>query len=278
MPLPGVFQSPIRSDIVHFVHYNISKNSRQARGVDPKAGMRHAAISWGPGRAVARIPRVTGSGSQRTGQAAFGNMTRKGRMFAPLQTWRRWHRKVNLNQKRYAICSALAASAILPLVQARGHRVDGIPTLPLVVDDQLQNIESTSSVIDFLKRFGAYADVQRCIKSKQLRPGKGKTRNRRYKKRVGPLLIIHDNNVRVQKAIRNIPGLDVAHVQHLNLLKLAPGAHLGRFIIWTKSAFQQLNSIYGTYRIPSQQKQGFVLQKNLLSNADIQRIINSNEV
>jgi len=25
--------------------------------------MRHAAISWGPGRAVARIPRVTGSGS-----------------------------------------------------------------------------------------------------------------------------------------------------------------------------------------------------------------------
>lgn len=121
--------------------------------------MRHAAISWGPGRAVARIPRVTGSGSQRTGQAAFGNMTRKGRMFAPLQTWRRWHRKVNLNQKRYAICSALAASAILPLVQARGHRVDGIPTLPLVVDDQLQNIESTSSVIDFLKRFGAYADV-----------------------------------------------------------------------------------------------------------------------
>jgi len=29
--------------------------------------MRHAAISWGPGRAVARVPRVTGSGSGRTG-------------------------------------------------------------------------------------------------------------------------------------------------------------------------------------------------------------------
>jgi len=49
--------------------------------------------------------------------------TRKGRMFAPLKTWRRWHRKVNVNQRRYAVASALAASSLLPLVLARGHRV-----------------------------------------------------------------------------------------------------------------------------------------------------------
>ena len=28
-------------------------------------------------------------------------------------------------------------------------------------------------------------------------------------------------------------------------LQLAPGGHLGRFIIWTKSAFDQLDSIFG---------------------------------
>jgi len=57
---------------------------------------KHSAESWGTGRAVARIPRVGGSGTSRSGQAAFGNMCRKGRMFAPLKTYRRWHRRVNI--------------------------------------------------------------------------------------------------------------------------------------------------------------------------------------
>ena len=30
-----------------------------------------------------------------------------------------------------------------------------------------------------------------------------------------------------------------------SVLQLAPGGHLGRFIIWTKSAFDQLDSIFG---------------------------------
>jgi len=96
IPLPSVFKAPVRNDIVQFVYANIAKNRRQAHGVDPKAGHKHSAESWGTGRAVARIPRVSGSGTHRSGQAAFGNMCRKGRMFAPLKTWRRWHRRVNI--------------------------------------------------------------------------------------------------------------------------------------------------------------------------------------
>ncbi len=49
------------------MHTNLSKNSRQAHGVDPKAGMKHSAESWGTGRAVARIPRISGSGTSRAG-------------------------------------------------------------------------------------------------------------------------------------------------------------------------------------------------------------------
>jgi large subunit ribosomal protein L4e len=41
-------------------------------------------------------------------------------MFAPTKTWRRWHRRVNVNQKRYALCSALAATSVPGLVFARG--------------------------------------------------------------------------------------------------------------------------------------------------------------
>ena len=102
--------------------------------------MKHSAESWGTGRAVARIPRVSGSGTSRNGQGAFGNMCRKGRMFAPIRIWRRWHRRSNIKQKRYAAATALAASAVLPLVQARGHRVDSVPEFPLVVADAAEKI------------------------------------------------------------------------------------------------------------------------------------------
>ena len=30
------------------------------------------------------------------------------------------------------------------------------------------------------------------------------------------------------------------------VLQLAPGGHVGRFIVWTKSAFEKLDSIFGT--------------------------------
>ena len=128
--LPAVFTAPIRPDIIRAVHTGIAKNKRQPYAVKFEAGMQSSAESWGTGRAVSRIPRVPGGGTHRAGQGAFGNMCRGGRMFAPTKTWRRWHRKVNINQKRYAVASALAASALPSLVLARGHRIEKVGLIP----------------------------------------------------------------------------------------------------------------------------------------------------
>merc|ERR1711977_670506 len=125
-PLPKVFTSPIRPDIVQTVHTGMAKNKRQPYAVSEKAGHQTSAESWGTGRAVARIPRVSGGGTHRAGQAAFGNMCRSGRMFAPTKVWRKWHQKINLGQKRYAVASALAASSVPALLLARGHQVRGL--------------------------------------------------------------------------------------------------------------------------------------------------------
>lgn len=65
--LPKVFSTPLRQDIVTFVHNSLAKNTRQAHGVDHRAGLKHSALSWGTGRAVARIPRIKGSGTHRSG-------------------------------------------------------------------------------------------------------------------------------------------------------------------------------------------------------------------
>ena len=276
--LPAVFSVGIRPDIVNFVHTNIAKNRRQGHAVNFKAGMKHSAESWGTGRAVSRIPRVGGSGTSRNGQGAFGNMCRKGRMFAPIRIWRRWHRRSNLKQKRYAVATALAASAILPRVHARGHRVDNVPELPFVVSNQVEKIERTKEAVKFLRDTGAWADVQKVIDTVKVRAGKGKLRNRRYRSRRGPLVVYSGANVPLIKALRNVPGVEVAHVSRLNLLQLAPGGHVGRFIIWTEGAFQELNNVFGTWTQASAQKKGYSLPHSEVTNPDISRVINSNEV
>merc|ERR1712213_239046 len=118
--LPAVFKAPIRPDIVSFIHHEVAKNHRQAYAVNRDAGHQTSAESWGTGRAVARIPRVRGGGTHRSGQGAFGNMCRGGHMFAPTKVYRRWHRRVNVAQKRYAMVSAIAATGVPALVMAIG--------------------------------------------------------------------------------------------------------------------------------------------------------------
>jgi len=108
-------------------------------------------------------------------------------------------------------------------------------------------LEKTKQAVNWLKRAGAYDDVIRVAESKAVRAGQGKMRNRRYKLRRGPLVVVGNENVTLARALRNIPGIDIANVNRLNLLQLAPGGHVGRLILWTASAFKRLNQIFGTY-------------------------------
>eukprot|EP01120_Amphizonella_sp_Union-15-10_P007419 TRINITY_DN24_c0_g2_i1.p1 TRINITY_DN24_c0_g2~~TRINITY_DN24_c0_g2_i1.p1 ORF type:complete len:423 (-),score=61.15 TRINITY_DN24_c0_g2_i1:75-1343(-) len=278
IPLPAVFLAPIRVDLVHAVHTNVSKNERQPYAVSRYAGHQTSAESWGTGRAVSRIPRVPGGGTHRAGQGAFGNMCRGGRMFNPTKTRRRWKRKTNLKQRRFAVCSALAASSVPSLVIARGHRVEKIPEIPLVVSlDSVKSIDKTKKAEKFLHRVGAYPDIEKSKASKRLRAGIGKMRNRRRKIATGPLIVYNEAHD-VPRCFRNIPGVELCHVRYLDILQLAPGAHLGRFIIWLEDAFQLLDSIFGTPRVVSQIKLNYRPPRSLLTNPNVTRLISSTEI
>merc|ERR1719483_87520 len=249
------------------------KNSRQAYGVQNHfgpmgivAGHQHSAHSWGTGRAVSRIPRVSGGGTHRAGQGAFGNMCRSGRMFAPTKTYRRWHRKINKTQKRQALASCLAATACAPLVEARGHRIaDAAKEIPLVVSDDIESIQKTKSAVECLENLGLSEELTKCLR-KQTRPGKGKMRGRMYKRRRGPL-VVYKNDEGLVKAFRNIPGVDLMPVDSLNLLMLAPGGHVGRLCVWSKSAIESLEGLYSGKDLP----------KSLMMK-DLNSIINSDEI
>jgi large subunit ribosomal protein L4e len=197
-------------------------------------------------------------------------------MFAPLKTYRRWHRNINLNQRRHAVASAVAASAVTPLVLARGHRVMDAPELPLVVDSL--NVDTTKALLTSLRNLGAGEDLKRARDSKKIRTGQGKMRNSRYVLRRGPLIVYGEENESVKRTARNLPGVDFVNVHRLNLLQLAPGGHLGRFVIWTREAFKALNDIFGNYRRKDIEKGGYVLNRNVMNCADLARIINSDQV
>ncbi|KIY66208.1 hypothetical protein CYLTODRAFT_444848 [Cylindrobasidium torrendii FP15055 ss-10] len=277
LPLPAVLTAPIRLDVVAQVHKSIAKNKRQAYAVSVKAGHQTSAESWGTGRAVARIPRVGGGGTHRSGQAAFGNMCRGGRMFAPNRTWRKWHVKVNQNQRRFATVSALAASALPSLVLARGHRIEQIEEVPLVISSAAESFKKTKEAVALLQGLNAYTDVIKVSNSRKLRAGRGKSRNRRHRQRRGPLVVYNEDNG-IVKAFRNLPGVEIVNVRRLNLLQLAPGGHLGRFVIWTEGAFGLLDEVFGTFDKASTFKKDYVLPTAKISNPDVTRLINSEEI
>merc|ERR1719181_1261033 len=198
-------------------------------------------------------------------------------MFCPTKTWRRWHRRVNVTQKRHAVVSALAASSLPPLVMARGHKIGEVAELPLVVSDGAEGISKTKAAVELLKKLGCEEELTRVIDSKRVRKTKGKMRNRRYVMRRGPLVIYSEDNG-IVKAMRNIPGVETASVERLNLLTLAPGGQFGRFVIWTEGAFKKLSEMYGTLKGGAPMKKGYTLLRPQMENADVARIINSDEV
>lgn len=198
-------------------------------------------------------------------------------MFAPTKPWRRWHRRININLKRYAVVSAIAASGVPALVQARGHIIDGISELPLVVTDKIQEYHKTKQAVLFLRRNKLWGDVLKVYRSKRFRAGRGKMRNRRRIQRRGPL-IVYDKDDGLRRAFRNIPGVDTMSVHKMNLLKLAPGGHLGRLIVWTEGAFNHLNALFGTWNDPSTVKKSYNLPHPIMANTDLTRLLKSQEI
>merc|ERR1712054_324933 len=149
---------------------------------------------------------------------------------------------------------------------------------PLVLDSSIESVDKTSKAVKILKDVGAFEDVEKSKSSRQIRSGKGKMRNRRHVQRRGPLVVYAEDNG-INKAFRNISGVEVCSVDSLNLLQLAPGGHLGRFVIFTEPAFAKLDALYGGKNgALSTEKKGYRLPRSMMTNSDLPRIINSDEV
>lgn len=238
--LPQIFNTPNRPDVIKRAVVTIQSHKYQPQGRDPMAGKKNTAVSRHAGLGIARVPRLR----ERGQRAAFAPGTVGGRSAHPPEAEKVIRKKLPKKEMRLAIRSAVAATGSKETVALRGHIVDDVPDFPLVVVDDFQSLKKTKDIEDALVSLGILADVFRVKESRKVRAGKGKMRGRKMKQAVGPLLVISKNDG-VAEAARNLSGVDVTSVENLNAELLAPGTHPGRLTLWTSSAFEKLETLFG---------------------------------
>lgn len=238
--LPPIFETPLRPDVIKRAVLATQSSRFQPQGRDPMAGKRTTAESRGVGLGIARIPRIKGP----RGRGALATGTVGGRTANPPVSEKKIVKRIPKKEKRLALFSAIAATASKKIVASRGHSIEDVPQIPLIVTDELEKLKKTKEVEEILIHLGVLSDIYRVRDSRKIRAGKGKRRGRKIKQAVGPLIVVAENKG-VTKAARNIPGVDIVTVNNLNAEILAPGTHPGRLTIWTSSAIEKLNELYG---------------------------------
>jgi len=244
--LPEQFDEPVRPLLIARSVLALQLSKRVPYGAFPRAGTRVSAQvsrrrrkyrgSYGHG--ISRVPRKVMSrrGTQFNWQGAQAPGTVKGRRAHPAKAFKDWHKKINKKENRKAIRSALAATVTRDYVEKRGHLIPS--EYPFVVNDKIATIEKTKSLKLTLHKLGFDSELNRTSKRK-IRAGRGKTRGRKYVRKIGPLIVVA-KLCALQKSAANIPGVEVILVNKLNAELLAPGAVPGRLTIFTASAIDKI--------------------------------------
>ncbi|MBI3840987.1 MAG: 50S ribosomal protein L4 [Thaumarchaeota archaeon] len=234
--VPEVFETQLRPDLVKRVFWLVGSHHIQPKGRDPMAGERTSAETHSPptGTGRSRIPRVKGERYSRGGMAGGVASVVKGRLPHPPRSEKVIHLNVNKKEKRLATDSAIAYTARIEAVKARGHRVKKL-SLPLVVSDEIETVEKASELVSFLGKVDLKAELARVEEGTKRNTGKRRLRGRAYRTGVGPLIVV-TNDRGLGRAAGGIPGVDVRRVEDLSVLELAPGGVPGRLTPWTESS------------------------------------------
>jgi len=229
--LPEIFETPLRPDLIRQAVDAAQANRKQDHGADEYAGLRTPAESFGSGRGMAHVPR-------EGGQARRVPQTVGGRKAHPPKSETDRSQNVNDKERKLATRSAIAATADEETVAERGHEFDADVDLPVVLDDEFEDLVKTQEVVDVLESLGIHADIERAEDTK-IKAGQGKARGRKYRR---PKSILFVTSEEPSTAARNLAGADVATAREVNTEDLAPGGHPGRLTVWTESALAEVAS------------------------------------
>ncbi len=237
VPVPAVFETQFRPDLIKKAVVAAEANRRQAYGPAARAGMRHSVSTWGKGRGVSRVQRLKDG---RKGAQSPNNVS--GRRAHPPKPEKDWSKKMNQKERTLARLSALAAVGSEEAVRDRGHQFSDGVSFPVVVEDRMQELISTQEVYAALASIGLDYDMDRAKDGRKIRAGRGTMRNRKYRTPRSILLVVSERDLPLFKGAANLPGVEVEVVSALNSDVLAPGGDPGRLTVFSESA---LNAIGG---------------------------------
>ena len=241
--LPKQFSETIRPDLIKRAVLAIQSHNFQAYGTDPEAGNKQGKAwtknrhkwntTYGQGQSRVARKSLSTRGKRihwvgaRISQAIGGKSAQAPKVEKII------YQKINVKERLKALRSAIAASINKNLVEQK-HTLNGIKGFPLIVENKIENLKKSKEIIDTLNNLGLSQELDR-TKQKKVRAGKGKMRVRKYKRKVGPLIVV-SGPCDTEKSARNVAGVKVCQVRYLNSELLAPGAKPSRLVIWTPAS------------------------------------------
>ncbi|MCW1293829.1 MAG: 50S ribosomal protein L4 [Candidatus Parvarchaeota archaeon] len=243
--LPDAFEYIINKKLIQKAFLAEQSRNFQLKYTDPMAGKRKSSTLSKTrrtyktvyGHGLTRTPKkVTWRmGTQFVYVGATAPNTVGGREAHPPKKEKVLEKKLNKKEKIAAIKSAIAASANRDIVKS-SHEIGDIE-LPIVIEDKLNDISKTKELYKTLSAIGLESELIR-TKKRIIRAGKGKMRGRKYKKKLGMIIITTEPD-KLRRSAANM-NIDVADVRKLNVSDVSHAGKPGRLIVWTQSAVASL--------------------------------------
>jgi large subunit ribosomal protein L4e len=237
----SIFDSPIRVDIVQKIVE--SEKVKQPYSPFLYAGMQTSASGnvkhnrhvWKTdrGKGLSRYPkkRMSDKGERFVWVAAAIPGVRGGRRaHSPVGIYREL--KINKKEQLMGLLSALAMVASEEQIKKKYSTLNNIQLkvkLPIIVDVKSLGVKS-GEFFDSLNKMLGEETYNIAIQGAKVRAGRGKMRNRFYKKNAGLLLVIGN------KEEKKISGIDVKKAGDIQLIDLAVNG--ARLVMFTEQAIR----------------------------------------
>ncbi len=239
--LPEVFNGQYNEDIVKRALLAEQSSGYQPQGRYLLAGMDTSASYTGrygtyrTQRHTGRAPRPR----QRLAKGGSGQVRKipssvKGRRAHPQNVEKIIVERINRKEYIKALQCAIAATGNATLIK-QNHVYDK-ESLPIIVSSDIEKISKTKDLIKVLEALNITNDVEKSHTPKT-KEGRRRMVQKRYFR--NSVLIVAKDKVAIEKAGRNIPGVDVIGVEWMRIEKLAPGGR-PRLTIWSEAAISSL--------------------------------------
>jgi large subunit ribosomal protein L4e len=194
------------------------------------------------GRGGSRAPKkvMWKRGTQLRYVGAFAPGTVGGRKAHPPKAGKIGFKNINNKEWIYALKIGFFSSLDKNQVEKNGQSIP--QNYPFVLDESFDKIKKTKEIVEIFEKLGFSDEFER-VSKKKIRAGKGKARNRKYKIKRGPLIVVDPDEENLVKSTKNLLGFEVIDVDSLIVSDFGMSEIPGRCVLFTKKASEKFKEV-----------------------------------